>query len=70
MRPSTAGYRIQFIDKPVTNGSDGQLSGVELILIIPGLRPRLREAVLTSTKSTPAKSKVPILELVTTLQAE
>ena len=64
-----ADYRTRLVTEIPSNDPSGYLDEAQILLLVPGLNPRLRGAVLSTIGSTTATVKMPILELVTAFQS-
>lgn len=63
----SVGYDARLLVTPVAHEQNGLLQGVQLLLLTPTLSVKYREDFLNSMRSIPATAKVPVLELITTL---
>jgi hypothetical protein len=61
----SVGYDVRFLHRPLADEPAELLGGVELVLLGPRLRAGDREAFVNFVRSSPAKARIPVLELVT-----
>lgn len=63
----SAGYDARLLVTPLVHEQNGLLHGVQLLLLTPTLSAKYREDFLDSMRSMPATAKIPVLDLITTL---
>src|SRR3712207_9482910 len=57
------GYHVRHLEAYPTNPMDERLDGVNVLLVIPGLKNGAREAFLEAVRSTQESATIPILPL-------
>jgi hypothetical protein len=67
-----AGYDTRVLEEPSAPAAnaEGQLAGVDLLLLTPSLREETQEGFLKAIEATPAASGVPVLTLSTAPQRD
>jgi hypothetical protein len=62
------GYHVRHLKAYPTHPMDERLDGVDVLLLVPGLKDRAREAFLEAVRSTQESAAIPILPLSSALK--
>jgi hypothetical protein len=62
------GYHVRHLQAYPTDPMDERLDGVDVLLVVPGLKDGAREAFLEAVRSTPKAEAIPVLTLPATLK--
>ncbi len=62
------GYATRHLQAYPTNPMDERLEGVDVLLLVPGLKDRAREAFLEAVRSTQESAAIPVLPLSSALK--
>jgi DNA-binding response OmpR family regulator len=62
------GYSTRHLEAYPTDPMDERLDGVDVVLVVPGLKDRAREAFLEAVRSTQETAAIPMLTLPATLK--
>jgi DNA-binding response OmpR family regulator len=62
------GYHVRHLEAYPTNPMDERLDGVDVLLVVPGLKDRAREAFLEAVRSTQETAAIPVLPLSSALK--
>ena len=62
------GYTTRHLEAYPTNPMDERLDGVDVLLLVPGLKDGAREAFLEAVRSTQESAAIPVLTLPATLK--
>jgi hypothetical protein len=57
------GYHVRHLEAYPTDPMDERLEGVDVLLLVPGLKDRAREAFLEAMRSTQETAAIPVLPL-------
>ena len=57
------GYHVRHLEAYPTDPMDERLDGVDVLLVVPGLKDRAREAFLEAMRSTQESAAIPVLTL-------
>ena len=62
------GYHVRHLEAYPTDPMDERLEGVDVLLVVPGLKDRAREAFLEAVRSTQESAAIPVLPLSSALK--
>jgi hypothetical protein len=62
------GYHVRHLEAYPTDPMDERLDGVDVLLVVPGLKDGAREAFLEAVRSTQERAAIPVLTLPATLK--
>jgi hypothetical protein len=62
------GYHVRHLEAYPTDPMDEQLDGVDVLLLVPGLKDGAREAFLEAVRSTQETAAIPVLPLSSALK--
>jgi DNA-binding response OmpR family regulator len=62
------GYHVRHLQAYPTDPMDERLDGVDLLLLVPGIKDRAREAFLEAMRSTQESAAIPVLPLSSALK--
>ena len=62
------GYHVRHLKAYPTDPMDERLDGVDVLLVVPGLKDRAREAFLEAVRSTQESAAIPVLPLSSALK--